>query len=85
MISAELGKNLESYVQELVEGGRYGSKSEVLREGVRLIQERETQQAAMKALMLQGIADIEAERVHTAEDVFGAMRERIQSTIKGKK
>lgn len=41
MISAELGKPLELYVQRLVETGRYGSKSEVLREGVRLVEERE--------------------------------------------
>lgn len=81
MISAELGKPLESYVQELVSSGRYGSKSEVLREGVRMIQERETQQEALKALIMQGMADIEAGRTHTAEDVFSAMRERIQATI----
>lgn len=37
MISADLGKQLEGYVQQLVASGRYGSKSEVLREGVRLI------------------------------------------------
>ena len=36
MISADLGKQLESYIQQLVDTGRYGSKSEVLREGVRL-------------------------------------------------
>ena len=53
MISADLGKNLESYVQELVKDGRYGSKSEVLREGIRLIQERETQQEALKALICE--------------------------------
>lgn len=40
MISADLGKQLESYVQQLVDTGRYGSKSEVLREGVRLVQDR---------------------------------------------
>lgn len=40
MISAELGQQLEAYVAKLVESGRYGSKSEVLREGVRLIQDR---------------------------------------------
>ncbi|VVE24603.1 addiction module antitoxin [Pandoraea terrae] len=38
MISADLGQQLETYVTKLVESGRYGSKSEVLREGVRLIQ-----------------------------------------------
>jgi antitoxin ParD1/3/4 len=40
-ISADLGSNLESYVTSLVTSGRYHSKSEVLREGVRLVQERE--------------------------------------------
>ena len=39
MISADLGARLEDFVSKLVESGRYGSKSEVLREGVRLIEE----------------------------------------------
>ena len=38
-ISAELGETLEKVVADLVENGRYNSKSEVLREGVRLVQE----------------------------------------------
>ena len=41
MISADLGTQLERFVAQLVETGRYNSKSEVLREGVRLVQERE--------------------------------------------
>lgn len=40
VISADLGKTLEKFVTKLVATGRYNSKSEVLREGVRLIQER---------------------------------------------
>ena len=55
MISAELGKPLEQFVVELVATGRYGSKSEVLREGVRLIQEREARLAAMDAAVARGI------------------------------
>lgn len=78
MISADLGKTLESYVQELVEGGRYGSKSEVLREGIRLIQERETQQEALKALVMQGMADIEAGRTVSSEDVFSRLKAKYQ-------
>jgi putative addiction module CopG family antidote len=38
MIIADLGQQLESYFTQLVESGRYGSKSEVFREGVRFIQ-----------------------------------------------
>ena len=41
-ISADLGEKLESVVTDLVKNGRYNSKSEVLREGVRLVQEGPT-------------------------------------------
>ncbi len=44
-ISVDLGEKLEAFVTDLVENGRYGSKSEILREGVRLVQEREARLA----------------------------------------
>ena len=70
MISADLGKQLESYIQQLVDTGRYGSKSEVLREGVRLVQDRETRLAALDASIMRGIADADAGRTKPARDVF---------------
>ncbi len=70
MISAELGKPLENYIQRLVETGRYGSKSEVLREGIRLVQDRETRLAALDASIARGLADIEADHCMPAQDVF---------------
>ncbi|NLS20014.1 type II toxin-antitoxin system ParD family antitoxin [Rhizobium sp. P40RR-XXII] len=70
MISADLGKQLESYIQQLVETGRYGSKSEVLREGVRLVQDRETRLAALDASIMRGIADGDAGRTKPASGVF---------------
>ncbi|MFL5037043.1 MAG: type II toxin-antitoxin system ParD family antitoxin, partial [Microvirga sp.] len=47
--SVDLGPKLEAYVESLVQGGRYNSKSEVLREGVRLVQEREARLAELDA------------------------------------
>ena len=35
--SVDLGRQLEAYVDMLVTVGRYNSKSQVLREGVRLV------------------------------------------------
>ena len=81
MISAELGKQLESYIQQLVETGRYGSKSEVLREGVRLVQDREARLAALDASIMRGIADADAGRTHGAEDVFSELRERYKAML----
>lgn len=69
-ISADLGQQLEAYVTQLVSTGRYGSKSEVLREGVRLLQERETRLAALDAALARGLADIEAGREVDADEVF---------------
>ncbi len=69
-ISAEIGKPLEEFVAKLVTEGRYGSKSEVLREGLRLLQEREARLAVLHAKLDEGIAAADAGDVHDAEEVF---------------
>ena len=81
MISADLGKNLESFVTDLVATGRYNSKSEVLREGVRLIQDREARLAALDAAIARGLADAEAGRTTPAEDVFDRLESKYQAMI----
>ncbi|WP_176593394.1 type II toxin-antitoxin system ParD family antitoxin [Sphingobium sp. EM0848] len=70
MISADLGQQLESFVASLVATGRYNSKSEVLREGVRLIHDRETRLAALDASIARGLADADAGRTTPADKVF---------------
>ena len=69
-ISADLGEPLEEFVNQLVKSGRYNSKSEVLREGVRLIQEREARLAALDASIARGLADVDAGRVKPSSEVF---------------
>lgn len=39
--SYELGSQLKSFIDELVASGRYNSRSEVVRDALRLLQERE--------------------------------------------
>ncbi len=79
MISADLGTQLEGYVTKLVETGRYGSKSEVLREGVRLIQDRETQLVALDAMIERSLADSDAGRGEPAEEVFDQLEAKYQA------
>jgi putative addiction module CopG family antidote len=45
--SVDLGNQLESVISQLVKAGRFNSRSEVLREGVRLVHEREVRLAAL--------------------------------------
>ena len=75
-ISADLGEVLEKVVNELVENGRYNSKSEVLREGVRLVQEREARLRELEASL--EAAQVEAERDGwlDAEAVFDELKAR---------
>lgn len=76
MISADLGMQLEAFVTKLVESGRYGSKSEVLREGVRLVEEREKRLALLDVAIERGLADIDAGRTHALEEVADELLQR---------
>lgn len=77
-ISADLGEQLEAFVAKMVTSGRYNSKSEVLREGVRLVQERETRLAALTAALERGLADAEAGRVMPLDEAFAKLRARLE-------
>jgi antitoxin ParD1/3/4 len=68
-MTVDLGPQLEKFVNEMIESGRYGSKSEVLREGVRLVQDREARLAHLKAAIEKGLADADAGRLYDLEDV----------------
>jgi antitoxin ParD1/3/4 len=83
MISADLGRLLETVVADLVRTGRYQSESEVLREGVRLVQEREARLAALDASIARGLDDAEAGRTRPAEAVFDRLERKYRTMAGG--
>jgi len=62
----------ESVIESLVKSGRYQNASEVLREGLRLIEQREAQEAAKLQALQQaartGLADLDAGRYRDIQD-----------------
>jgi len=74
--SVDLGSKLESVVTKLVSKGRYGSKSEVIREGVRMVEEREKRLEQLDRALARGLADAKAGRSEPMEKVFDELRER---------
>ncbi|HVC60390.1 MAG TPA: type II toxin-antitoxin system ParD family antitoxin [Acetobacteraceae bacterium] len=62
----------ESFIETLVSTGRYQNASEVLREGLRLIEQREAREAAkLKALQVgaqTGFADLDQGRYRDLQD-----------------
>ncbi len=77
--SVDLGGNLENIVSKLVQSGRYNSRSEIIREGVRLVHEREARIEALEASIRRGMADSEAGRIHELDDV----RKRLAARYNG--
>lgn len=78
-ISADLGEKLEAVVTDLVKNGRYNSKSEVLREGVRLVQEREAALEKLWQALDAGLADVKAGRVRPLDEVFDELEAELQA------
>lgn len=70
------------FVEQLVSSGRYQNASEVLREGLRLIQQREKEQSirlqALREAITVGIEDIENGR-YTALIGSSSVREHVMA------
>lgn len=55
-MNVSLGERWEKFVERAVKQGRYGSASEVVREGLRLVEEREARLAALRETLDRSIA-----------------------------
>ncbi len=81
--SADLGPQFESYVAQLVDTGRVRSRNDVLREGVRLIEEREKRLATLDAAMACGLADADTGRVRPIRDIAARLVAKSQAMENG--
>lgn len=68
--SVNLGEQLEAFITEAVRNGRYGSRSEVLREGIRLVQEREGKWTRFEAEIQKGIDSADRGELVDVDEAF---------------
>jgi antitoxin ParD1/3/4 len=69
--SYALGTRFESFVRKQVKSGRYNNASEVVRAGLRLLEDRENaRQTAIEEIRTAVRAGIASGHTRTADDVF---------------
>ncbi len=56
-MNVSIGERWEGFVESTVKSGRYGSASEVVREGLRLVEEREARLQALQNTLDASIAE----------------------------
>ena len=77
--SYTLGEHFESFVKAQLASGRYGNASEVLRDALRLMEERERKLAALDTAIGRGMADLAAGRVQDGDEVFDGLEAELEA------
>lgn len=73
--SVALSPYFEAFIREQIESGRYNNTSEVIRAGLRALEERE-QQMKLDALQKAVSAGINSGESISAEEVFGRLSQK---------
>lgn len=52
--SVSLGKHFDEFIAEQLQSGRYGSASEVIRAGLRMLEETDAKRMYLRQLLIEG-------------------------------
>jgi antitoxin ParD1/3/4 len=74
-MNVSVGPRWEAFVETAVKAGRYGSASEVVREGLRLVEEREAKLQALRETLAASIA---RGGEHDYKDIRADLEQRAQ-------
>ena len=84
-MNVSLGREFEEYVRAKVESGDYASASEVVREGLRVLREKErlfeARLQALKGEIQAGLDQIERGEVRDGEKIMAELRAKLLSRL----
>ena len=79
-LSITLPSEMADFIRQKVDSGLYGSNSEIIREALRGMIERDRRLEQLDAAIARGLADAEAGRVQDIDTVRAELRRRAGST-----
>lgn len=71
--NVHLTPDLENFARERVSSGGYNNVSEVVREGLRLLQNREERRRAFNASLIEAVREAEELGTYSADEVLAEM------------
>lgn len=80
--SFSIGGHYEAFVKSQLSSGRYNNASEVVRDALRMMEERERRLSALDAAIERGLADDAAGRVKPADEVFDRLEAKYAAMLK---
>ena len=81
-MNVHLTPELEQLVQSKVKTGRYNSASEVMREALRLMEERDLAKAEVRKKIAAGVASAKAGRLSDGDTFFAQMDAELDEEIR---
>lgn len=80
-MNVSVGERWERYIEELQKAGRYGSASEIVREGLRLVEERERKLQSLRETIESSIGEGGS---HSSEEVMQHVRDHLDRRRAGR-
>lgn len=74
-MNLSIGPHWEKFVEDAVNDGRFGSPSDVVREGLRLVEKREAKLKALQAAIREGVESDDVDEGHVQAAVAARLRE----------
>lgn len=81
-MNVELTPELEQFVQSKVQTGRYNSASEVMREALRLLEERDLIKAEIREKIAVAMESLRQGRVSDGDEFFDQMEAELEEEIR---
>ena len=75
-----LGREAEAFIEGQLASGRYAEAGDVVRDALRLLEERQGRLDAIEASVARGLADLAAGRVYDMDEVFDEIEAEIERT-----
>jgi antitoxin ParD1/3/4 len=82
-LSITLPPEMANFIRQKVDSGLYSSNSEIIREALRGMMERDRRLEQLDAAIAQGIADAEAGQVQETDEVRAELRDRFAGGSEG--